>query len=172
MTRNLAIVLAVVLWSMTSPSLAQDATKTTATTATTASKTGESIDVESDRMEVRDADKTSIFTGNVIAKRPDMTLNADKLVVNYTDAKQADGSSKNEVSNFDASGHVVITTNKQKITGEWAKLNYKTNDLVVGGNVTVTQGATVLRGPKLQANLDTDQMVMTGGRVKGSFVPK
>jgi lipopolysaccharide export system protein LptA len=161
MTGKFAIVSSVVLWSIISPCLAQDATKA-----------GDSIDVESDRMEVSDADKTSVFTGNVVAKRPDMTLNADKLVVNYTEAKQSDGSSKNEVSNFDATGHVVIVTKKQKVTGEWAKLNYKTNDLVVGGNVTVTQGATVLKGPKLEANLDNDQMVMTGGRVRGSFVPK
>jgi lipopolysaccharide export system protein LptA len=170
MTRDLAIIWAALLWSMSSPALAQDTT--TSTTATPASKTDNSIDVESDRMEVSDENKTSIFTGKVVAKRPDMTLNSDKLIVNYVDAKQPDGSSKTEVSDFNASGHVVIVTNKQKVTGESAKLNYKTNDLVVNGNVTVTQGATVLRGPKLEANLNTNQMVMTGGRVRGSFVPK
>ena len=43
--------------------------------------------------------------------------------------------------------------------------------LVVTGNVVLTQGKTVLRGPKLNANLKTNKMDMTGGRVKGSFVP-
>jgi lipopolysaccharide export system protein LptA len=172
MTRDLAIVSAAFFWSMTSLSIAQDTTSTTSTTAAPASKTESSIDVESDRMEVSDQNKTSIFSGKVVAKRPDMTLNADRLVVNYVDTKQPDGSSKNEVSDFNASGHVVIITNRQKVTGETAKLNYNTNDLVVSGNVTVTQGATVLRGPKLEANLNTNQMVMTGGRVRGSFVPK
>jgi len=169
---KLTIVSAALLWSLAQPSLAQDAVKAPAAATATSSQTDESVEIESDRMEIKDAEKTSIFTGNVIAKRPDMTLNSDKLIVNYTDAKQPDGSSKNEVSNFDATGHVKIVTGKQKITGEWAKLNYKTNDLTVGGNVTVTQGETVLKGPKLEANLDTDKMVMTGGRVKGSFVPQ
>lgn len=161
-----AIIPAVLLWCMIGPGLAQD------TTTATSGKTDDVVEIESDRMEIKDEENISIFSGNVIAKRPDMTLNAEKLVAHYADVKQADGSSKNEISSFDATGKVVIVTNKQKVTGNSATLNYSTNDLVVTGNVTVTQGSTVLRGPKLEANLDTDKMVMTGGRVKGSFVPQ
>ena len=159
MIRTLAMIPALLL-CMTGPSLAQEA------------KTEDAVEIESDRMEVKDEENISIFTGNVIAKRSDMTLNAENLVAHYAEVKQADGSTKNEISNFEASGNVVIVTDKQKVTGSKATLNYGTNDLTVTGNVTVTQGSTVLRGPKLEANLDTDKMVMTGGRVRGSFVPK
>ena len=161
MIRKLAIVPALLLWCMAGPGLAQDA-----------SKTEDAVEIESDRMEIKDEENISIFTGKVVAKRPDMTLTAEKLVAHYANVKQADGSTKNEISNFEASGNVVIVTDKQKVTGSAATLNYNTNDLVVTGNVTVTQGTTVLKGPKLEANLDTDKMVMTGGRVKGSFLPK
>jgi lipopolysaccharide export system protein LptA len=44
--------------------------------------------------------------------------------------------------------------------------------LDVTGNVKVVQGKTVLRGPRLNVNLKTKYTKMTGGRVKGRFVPK
>ncbi len=160
MIRKLAIIPAALLWCMAGSALAQEA------------NTEVAVEIESARMEVKDKENVSIFTGNVVAKRSDMTLNADNLVAHYAEVKQADGSTKNEISNFEASGNVVIVTDKQKVTGSEATLNYSTNDLVVTGNVTVTQGSTVLKGPRLEANLDTDKMVMTGGRVRGSFVPK
>jgi len=73
---------------------------------------------------------------------------------------------------MDATGNVTITTKTQLITGEWAKMNVNDNTLLVGGNVKVVQGKTVLTGPKLSVDLNTDRTVMSGGRVKGSFVPK
>jgi lipopolysaccharide export system protein LptA len=57
------------------------------------------------------------------------------------------------------------------ITGESAKMNIKDNTLEVYGNVKVVQGKTVLQGPKLTADLNTNKTLMSGGRVKGSFVP-
>ena len=154
----------------------QAAAGDTSTATKAAAATGKDkkmpVDIESDRMEIREKENQATFTGNVIAKRPDVTLNSDTLVVDYGDVKQADGTTKNEVTNLDAKGHVVIVTAKEKITGDWAKMNPKTNILDVGGSVTVTQGETVLRGGHLHANLDTNQMDLTGGRVKGSFLPK
>ena len=43
---------------------------------------------------------------------------------------------------------------------------------MVGGAVKLVQGATVLNGSELRADLNTDKIQMTGGRVKGSFLPK
>ncbi len=137
-----------------------------------AKKPDKPVDIEADQMEIKDKEKQAIFTGNVDAKRSDVTLRCDRLVVDYGEAKQADGTNKTEVSKLDATGNVVIITAKEKITGDWAKMNVKTNDLVVGGNVTLVQGNTVLRGQKLNANLDTNKVEMSGGRVKGSFLPK
>ena len=147
-----------------------------ATSATTATKKKDDnknkpVDIEADKMEIQDKENKAIFTGNVHAKRPDVTLDCDLLVVDFVDAKQADGTSKTEVTNLDATGDVVIVTERQKITGEHATMDPRTDILVVTGNVVLTQGKTVLRGPKLNANLKTNKMDMTGGRVKGSFVP-
>ncbi len=172
MMRKFAIASAALLiLTIGQPSVAQEATSATKTTAKTVAP--KPVDIESDQMEIRDKEKKAIFRGGVIAKRPDQTLKCDTLVVDYGEVKQADGSTKTDVTKLDAQGHVVIITLKETITGEWAKLDVKSNILEVGGDdVTVKQGATILRGKHLNANLDTGQMELTGGRVKGSFLPK
>lgn len=151
---------------------AQPAASAPAKTTTTSSATGKPVDVEADQMEIEDKEKKTIFRGHVVAKRQDVTLNSEVLTADYTDTPQPDGSTKTEVTHIEASGNVVITTAKEKITGESAKMNPKTNDLDVFGNVTVVQGTSVIKGGHLHTNTDTHRMEMTGGRVKGSFLPK
>lgn len=129
------------------------------------------VTVEANQMELLEGGKQAIFTGAVDAVRTDGRIKADKMIVDYTDVKQADGTTKSEVSYLDCTGNVLITTKSQVITGEWAKMNVTANTLVVGGNVKVVQGKAVLTGPKLNVDLNTDKTVMSGGRVKGSFVP-
>jgi lipopolysaccharide export system protein LptA len=129
------------------------------------------VTVEANQMELLEGGKQAIFTGTVDAVRTDGRIKADKMIVDYTDVKQADGTTKSEVSYLDCTGNVLITTKSQVITGEWAKMNVTANTLVVGGNVKVVQGKAVLTGPKLNVDLNTDKTVMSGGRVKGSFVP-
>jgi lipopolysaccharide export system protein LptA len=65
----------------------------------------------------------------------------------------------------------VIETPEQRITGAWAKMDVKANQVTIGGDVVVTQGTTVLRGEQLFVDLNKDTSEMTGGRVRGRFVP-
>jgi lipopolysaccharide export system protein LptA len=130
------------------------------------------VDIEANQMEVFDDQKKAVFTGKVIGKRGTVTLNCDKLVVNYVETPQKDGTKKTEVTYLDATGNVVIVTSKQTVTGEWAKMDVKKNEVTVGGKVKVVQDKTVLTGNKLFVDLDTNRSEMTGGRVRGSFVPR
>jgi lipopolysaccharide export system protein LptA len=130
------------------------------------------VNIESDRMEINDADKTAIFRGNVDATRGDTNLKSDELVVTYDDVKQPDGTTRTDATNLDAKGHVTITTPRETITGDWANFKPQTNKLVVGGNVRLVQGSTVITGTELHADTSTNKVEMTGGRVKGSFLPQ
>ncbi len=130
------------------------------------------VEVEANEMEIIDADKQAIFRGKVDAVRDGERIRSDIMTVFYADVKQADGTSKSQVSKLDATGNVTITTRKQTITGEWAKMDVLANTLVVGGHVKLVEGKTTLQGEKLSVDLTTDRTLMTGGRVKGSFVPK
>jgi lipopolysaccharide export system protein LptA len=130
------------------------------------------VDVTANEMEILDKEKKAIFRGAVDATRGTTNLKSDELTVTYSEVKQPDGSSKTDATDLDAKGNVVITTPKETITGDWAKYNPQTDMLTVGGNVKLVQGKTVLTGNELKADLKTSKTQMTGGRVKGSFVPQ
>jgi lipopolysaccharide export system protein LptA len=128
------------------------------------------VNIEADRMEVLDQEKRAIFIGNVDAKRGNIAFKTDRLVADYEETGGESGGGTS-VTFLEATGAVVIETAQQRITGAWAKMDVKSNQVTVGGNVVVTQGSTVLRGEQLVVDLDKDTSEMTGGRVKGRFVP-
>lgn len=130
------------------------------------------VDIEANQMEINDAAKQAVFRGNVKAVRQNVTLTSEELVVSYDEVKQPDGTSKTDATNLDAKGAVTIKTRRETITGDWAKFDPQTEKLVVGGKVRLVQGATVLTGPELKADLKTNKIQMSGGRVKGSFLPQ
>lgn len=152
--------------------LAVAQTTVDSTELSAAAKTGDEVDIEANTMEINEDSSQAVFSGKVDAKRGDVRLNADKLVVDYVETKAGDGSSKTEVTFLKASGGVVITTRRQKITGQGARMDVKKDQVWVEGNVKVVQGASVLTGQKLHVDLKTNRSQMTGGRVKGSFLPK
>jgi lipopolysaccharide export system protein LptA len=130
------------------------------------------VDIEASEMEILETDKRAIFRGDVVAKRPTDTIRCQEMIVNYVDVKQTDGSSNTEVDKLDCKSAVTITTTTQTITGDLAVFQLRQNILNVTGNVKVVQGKTVIRGPKLTVDLKTKRTKMSGGRVKGQFVPK
>ncbi len=160
--------LALSLWVFSNPLLAQTVDTSAASSE---SKAARDVDIEADQMEAFDAKKMAVFTGNVRGKRGTVTLTCNKLTVNYTDTPDANGEKKTEVTFLDAQGDVTIVTTKQTVTGSWAKMDVKNKTVNVGGNVKVVQGNSVIVGEKLFVDLDKNISQMTGGRVKGSFVP-
>lgn len=131
-----------------------------------------SVDIEASEMEILETDKRAIFRGDVVAKRPGDTIRCQEMVVFYVDVKQADGSSNTEVDKLDCKGGVNISTATQDITGDLAVFQLRRDLLDVTGNVKVVQGKTVIRGPRLTVDLKSKRTKMSGGRVKGKFVPK
>ena len=126
-------------------------------------------------LQTEDGEEKTITAGQIrlkaalAEKRPEV---GDTLTVTYADVKQPDGSTKTDATDIDAQGNVTITTPKEGITGDWAKYDPQTEKLLVGGNVKLVQGTTVLLGNELVSDLKTDRTQMKGGRVKGSFLPK
>ncbi len=161
------------------------------TDAAKGAKTPQNVDIEADTMEILDEQKKAIFKGNVSAVRADVTLKCDTLTVSYTETATAPaakkegeaqpaadtgiqvtgGNKKTEVTFLDAEGNVVIITRRQTVTGKTAHMDVKANKLWVKGGTKVVQGKTIMNGEQLFVDLKTNKSEMTGGRVKGSFVP-
>jgi lipopolysaccharide export system protein LptA len=132
----------------------------------------ENVQVDADSMEVIDTENKTIFRGNVVATRPSDQITSSEMVVTTAEVKQTDGTTKTITKFLTATGGVVITTKSQTIRGQWAKFYIQEDRLEVGGSVTVVQGKNTVRGAKLTINLKTNHMVVSGGRVRGNFVPK
>lgn len=137
------------------------------------------IQIEADQLEVREKDKTAVFTGNVSVRQEDATLRTQKLVVHYIadggglGGNAQGGATQQNISRLEASGRVLVTSKDQTATGESADFDVQGRKLVVNGNVTLTQGKNVLRGGRLVVDLASGQarMESTAQRVQMLLVP-
>lgn len=124
------------------------------------------IDIEADTLNSSDAQRTAIYRGQVKAVQGEFTIQSDQMTAHYTGSAvmaapgpaPADAAHKPtaQLQKVQARGSVVVTsTNDQTAHGDWADFDVKTNIAVLGGNVVVKQGKTVIRGPRLVINMTT-----------------
>lgn len=146
---------------------------------------GGAIIINSDKLEVIDAQNEALFTGRVDAVQDDARLRADKLDVLF-DKKTAKGDAANQpgagwgdVKTIIATGNVYYVTPKQIAKAEKAVYDVVKDQVVMSGNVIVTQGKNVIRGNKLVLQISTGRAVFNtiktdgtpAGRVRAAFFP-
>jgi lipopolysaccharide transport protein LptA len=120
-------------------------------------------DVLADRLDVDDAAKTAVFSGDVVAKQGDMTIRSEELTAYYKgnaglgtgDAGQTRAASLTQLK---ARKDVkVVSKDGRTATGDWADINVKTNIATLGGSVVLTQGKNIVRGTKLVIDMNTGE---------------
>ena len=125
------------------------------------------VDVEADRIEVQDRADRAIFSGNVIARQGNMTMNAARLTVAYTDTSGVD------VQRLEASGGVTLRTPSETARGNFAIYDVNRRIVTLTGGVHLTQGQNRVQGGRLVLDLNSHRAVMDGGgstgRVSGRF---
>jgi len=134
------------------------------------------IDIEADELEIRQKENIAIFSGKVNVVRGKFRLQSSKLVVRYTAADKAKNS-KREIEKLNATGGVIVTSDTQSATGDWATMDLKTNIIIMGDNVVITQGDNVIRGSKVMVDLNTGYSRILsdkkkGGRIRAIFKSK
>ena len=141
------------------------------------------IQIESDKLEVRQADSMAVFSGNVTVTQGPTLLKAGRMEVYYVkDANAAKGaaagaSAMTGSANIDhlvVDNKVYIKSNDQIATGDNATFDMKTQLLVLSGKeVVLSQGPNVLKGCKLTVQMKTGlaQVDGCGGRVIMSMTP-
>jgi len=130
------------------------------------------IQIESDKLEVRQAESMAVFSGNVTVNQGPTLLKAGKMTVYYVkDPNAAKGaaagaSAMTGSANIDhlvVENRVYIKSNDQIATGDSGNFDMKTQVLVLQGKeVVLSQGDNVLKGCKL-----TVQMKSGLGNVEG-----
>jgi len=135
------------------------------------------IQIEADRLEVRDPEKLALYSGHVRVRQGDTILEAPELRVFYsggglsvgaTGSANAAGS---KVSRIEAGPGVHVRSGDRTASGDRAVLDMANDLVTLEGNVILTQGANVVRGDRLIVNLATKQGRVEGRRVQTLITP-
>jgi len=121
------------------------------------------VEIQADSLTVNNADGTAVFAGNVLVGQGDMRLAAAEVRVEYA----PDG---RRIQRLHATGGVTIANLADAAEAREAVYTIDTGQIVMTGDVLLTQGASALAGQKLTINLKDGTGVMEG-RVSTTFVP-
>jgi len=141
---------------------------------------GGPIQIEASELEVRDKEGVAIFTGGVVVKQGDTTLETAKLVVHYVGggsgndagkppagaaaAAPATGAASQEIDRLEASGKVLVTSKDQTASGNSATYDGKSEVLELVGDVVLTQGKNVVRGDRLVVEMQSGRARVLSNR--------
>ena len=134
------------------------------------------ISIEADRLDIDDKKKTAIFTGNVIAGQEGFAIRSRELQITYRGGGNASGGTmSSEITRVQARHKVLITSqDNQSTSSDWADFDVAKNQIVIGGNVTLTQGDNILKCGTMAIDLNSGRTRCNtrDGRVRGVFNPK
>ncbi|CAN5403579.1 LptA/OstA family protein [soil metagenome] len=110
-------------------------------------------------------------TGFALRGRAEITQGGNRLRADSINATTAN----NDLSRVEATGNVYFVTPTQSIRGDRAIYTLSNAEVVVTGDVILTQGKNVLTGGRLVYNVRTQTARMessSGGRIQGVFYPQ
>ena len=127
------------------------------------------LEITADALEVDQDNQSAIFTGAVDVIQGEMRLNSDRLIVHYRDKEAAE---QNAIYRIDVEGNVRFATPTETAQGDNGVYDVDGGIIHLVGNVVLTSGTeAVIRGDELTMDLNTGQSEVSGGRVKGFFIP-
>ena len=136
------------------------------------------IEIGADVLNVDDKTRTATFRGDVHAVQGEFSIRTVELVATYsgqasvnlmqTDTGEQPKNDAAQLQRVQARRKVVVTSkDDQSATGDWADFDVKANTVVLGGDVTLTQGRNVIRGPRLVIDMTTGMSRMETGKPAG-----
>src|ERR1700733_2601813 len=137
-------------------------------------KKDQPVQIEAATLEVRDKNKTAVFSGNVQVVQGDTTMKCQSLVVFYgqevgiaggdkpaaspvTTTKSTPGMPQGaqNIRRIEARGGVTVITKDQNASGDLGVYDLKTKTITLSGNVVVSQGQNVIHGEKVVVDTAT-----------------
>ena len=131
-------------------------------------KKGTPINISSRRLEADNKARTVTFKGEVVAKKDDMTINADVMVASYD-------SGGRDITQIVAEGKVKIVQGDRIATSGRAVFYNEEQKLVLTKDPKVWQGKNVVGGEVITVFMAEDRMVVEGGdrhRVSATIFPE
>lgn len=123
------------------------------------------VEITSDELAVDQGARTAVFSGSVVAGQGELRLTASKVVVEYA---TSNGEATGRIDRLLASGGVTLVNGPEAAEARDAIYVISAGEVVMTGDVILTQGANALAGEKLTVDLNTGQGRMEG-RVRTIF---
>ncbi|MBD9529226.1 MULTISPECIES: lipopolysaccharide transport periplasmic protein LptA [Paracoccus] len=122
------------------------------------------VEVTADNLQVDQKTGEAVFTGKVLIGQGAMRLSADRVSVTYADGDQQ------RIKTLRAEGNVTLASGTDAAEAKTADYDVESGNVVLKGNVLLTQGANVLAGETVTVNLGTGQ-ASASGRVRSVLQP-
>lgn len=122
------------------------------------------VEITSDALQVDQKTGLAVFTGHVLIGQGEMRLSADKVTVTYANGDQR------KIKALKAEGKVTLVSGKDAAEAKTADYDVESGNVVLRGNVLLTQGPNVLSGETVTVNLGTGQ-ASASGRVRSVLQP-
>lgn len=132
------------------------------------------MDVSSEAFERVESRCQTILTGNVEILQGQNRLRSPRLDVFYSPSARAGSNAcGDDVARIEATGPVYYVTPQQNARGDAATFLGPEEQIIMTGNVVLTQGQDVLTGQRLVVNTRTNdaRMEAGGGRVRAVIFP-
>lgn len=132
--------------------------------------------INSDLLDVRDTEKTALFSGNVRGRQAGSTFTAPTMHVTYSGnsglgGESAGAATGTEISMIESKGGVVIVTDdKRSAKSEWSLYDRLGQTITLGGGVLLVSEGNRIEGEKLVVDLEKSiSRFPAGSRVRGQF---
>lgn len=118
------------------------------------------LEVVSDTLSMDQNVDIAIFSGNVTVDHGELQLNADTVQVEY--GNEEEGAAANGIIRVIAEGDVLMQSPEETAEGDKAVYTIARSEIVVTGDVVVTQGINRVSGERMVVDLEAGTAVMTG----------
>ena len=135
------------------------------------------IQIESDKLEVREQENKAIFTGNVSVVQGETLMKAGLMTVFYAKGGGSSASGSQQIDRLEVANKVYIKSAAQVATGDEGTFDVKSNTFTLKGKeVVLTDGGNVVKGGLLVVNTTTGRSQLdscggSSGRVKVQLAP-
>lgn len=123
----------------------------------------EPIQIESDRLEVRESENMAVFTGSVTVTQGETVMRAGTMRVFYSGEGGASGAGAGDIERLEVDGGVHLRSGEQVATGDAGTFNMKTEVLVLTGQeVVLSEGDNIIIGCRLSVQMQTGLAQLDG----------
>ena len=122
---------------------------------------GDPVEISADSLSIDRDSGTAIFQGNVLIGQGSLRIAAGRVLVVYDDVS-------GDITRLSMTGGITLATEDEQAEATSAEYDLDSGDLILTGEVLLTQGQSALSADRMIVNVD-DGSARMDGRVRTVF---